>query len=91
MTQDQAADFIGVSRRQYSRWETHEGTPYYSSIEKIARAYGISTADLTIDPADQLDEPWPVPRDDFTRLEAKVDLILEHLGLDPTSALPDLP
>jgi transcriptional regulator with XRE-family HTH domain len=49
LTQDQAADLIGVHSRGYQFWEQGRHTPSLKSLEKIAAAFDVST-DFFMDP-----------------------------------------
>lgn len=97
LTQEQAAELIGVDPRHYHRWESGTTNPYLSSIKKIADAYGIDQAQLIVDTTDPLGlgaGGAPATLDDIARLETKLDLILAALDVAapadqaPTAAPP---
>lgn len=49
LTQEQAALLIGVSERQYSRWETGDQTPRLEKLIRISEVYSV-TFDSLVDP-----------------------------------------
>jgi transcriptional regulator with XRE-family HTH domain len=56
-SQEQAAAFVGITVRQWQRWEAGESVPYPRNLEVVASRYGISVAEF-------FDGPSPVPTDD---------------------------
>lgn len=46
LTQENAAPRVGVSYRQWQRWEGNESEPHAANLKKIADAFGISVAEL---------------------------------------------
>ncbi len=46
VTQQQLADEIGVSSKAVSKWETAKGMPDITLIESLAKALGVSVAEL---------------------------------------------
>ena len=53
LTQEQLADAVGVNHNSVSRWENNIDIPKTQSIKALAKALGVSEADL-------LNEPPPV-------------------------------
>jgi transcriptional regulator with XRE-family HTH domain len=51
LTQHEAAEQIGVSLRQYARWESGEAVPGPKNMRAIADAFGIAVQLLDEDPA----------------------------------------
>lgn len=97
LTQEQAAELIGVDPRHYHRWENRETDPYLSTRAKIAKAYGIDVSYLIAEPGAPLGLGLDGTNDQLTRLEAKLDQIIRHLGIEtpadqaPTAAPPPAP
>lgn len=63
LTQQEAADLIGVSRDMISNWETGRTYPTVKNIQSIERAYEISyndikffCEDITVKPSDSQEE-----------------------------------
>jgi transcriptional regulator with XRE-family HTH domain len=60
MTQEQVARAVGVTTRQYQRWEGAISTPYWRNIEALAEAFGVEPGvivdypDGTTPPEDRL-------------------------------------
>lgn len=46
MTQNQLAEFLGVSDKAVSKWETAKGLPDISLIESLAKSLGVSVMEL---------------------------------------------
>lgn len=46
LTQQQAADKLGVAGRTYARWERGESTGFMRELESIAQAFGTTTDQL---------------------------------------------
>lgn len=46
LTQSQLADAIGISSKAVSKWETAKGLPDITLIEPLAKALGVSVAEL---------------------------------------------
>ena len=46
VTQKELADRIGVSDKAVSKWETDKGLPDIGIIEELAKALGVSIAEL---------------------------------------------
>lgn len=88
LSQEQAAQKVGITHRQWQRWEQGESMPYPRNLDLIASRFGLSIAEffdeepivVAADRADQLD-----------RMEDKLDAIMDHLGIslseDPAAAV----
>ena len=64
LSQDEAAELIGVSRQALSRWETGTALPDASNIAKICRVFDVS-ADYLLNDEEQSDAlPKPSGRND---------------------------
>ena len=46
LTQEQAADKLGVTRQTISKWETDQSTPDFNKLVPISKLYGISLDEL---------------------------------------------
>lgn len=53
LTQDEAAEKIGVSRVSIWLWETGRGSPLIANLGKMSEAYGIPISELDIEAATQ--------------------------------------
>lgn len=53
LTQDEAAEKIGVSRVSIWLWETGRGSPLIANLGKMSEAYGIPISELDIEAAIQ--------------------------------------
>lgn len=79
LTQERAAAHVGVTVRQWQRWETGVSVPYPRNLDAIAEKFGISVAEF-------FDAPREVPAENgrppsqLDRIEAKLDVILSLLG-----------
>src|SRR5690606_14513925 len=65
--QDELADLIGVTQAAVQRWETGKREPSHADLEKLARALGVTVADLFRD--DGVD-PTPT-EDELSRMIAR--------------------
>ena len=82
LTQEAAAERLGVSQRALQRWESGEVFPRGYNVDRIAEGYGVEVADLLRD-ADDAGAP-PVTIGDRlaaleaqgVRLEEKLDAVL---------------
>jgi transcriptional regulator with XRE-family HTH domain len=89
LSQEQAAQRVGITHRQWQRWEQGESMPYPRNLDLIASRFGLSIADFfdedtAIAPADRVDQ--------LDRIEAlleenagKLDLLLGALTGDMPS------
>lgn len=69
LSQEQAAAKVGVTLRQWQRWEAGESVPYPRNLDSVASAFGISVAEF-------FDEPQVVVTPDvrqLDRIQADVD------------------
>jgi transcriptional regulator with XRE-family HTH domain len=73
LSQEDAAHKVGITTRQWQRWETGESMPYPRNLDAVASAFGISIVEF-FDP-----EPvaQPADADQLDRIEAKLDLLLQ--------------
>ncbi len=103
----QLAQMSGVGASTIGNWENDKTEMSASSLKMLADALGLSESEISSsvrfsDP--RKPEPEALPRDgsgsgeevaalktDITRLEAKLDRLLTHLGLDPTTLNQDHP
>lgn len=46
LTQEQAAHKVGVTNRQWQRWEAGESMPYPRNLDLIAQRFGITVAEF---------------------------------------------
>ena len=54
LTQDEAAERIGVSRVSIWLWETGRGSPLIENLGRMSEAYGVPISDLDVGAAAQL-------------------------------------
>jgi transcriptional regulator with XRE-family HTH domain len=85
LTQQQAADLIGVSLRQYGRLERGQANATLATIRKIAAAYGVDPSVLTGGGPERDAAPTSA---DLARVEQKLELLLAHFGLSAGEAVP---
>lgn len=73
LSQEDAARKVGITHRQWQRWESGDSTPYPSSLSKIASAFGITVAEF-------FDEeglpPAKTPDPQLDRLEDMLNALL---------------
>lgn len=72
LSQEDAAHKVGVTHRQWQRWEAGESMPYPRNLDGVASAFGISIQEFFDD------QPLPPDPVQLDRVEAKLD---ELLGL----------
>ncbi|WP_252503234.1 helix-turn-helix domain-containing protein [Sporosarcina sp. Marseille-Q4943] len=46
MSQQEMADFLGITRQGYAKYESGESEPSFATLEKIALFFGVTTDDL---------------------------------------------
>lgn len=84
MTQDQVAREVGVTTRQYQRWEGAMSTPYWRNIEALAEALGVSPTEIVDYQADGKGPPQETREArlmrDMAELEARVAGLSERLA-----------
>lgn len=75
LSQEEAAEKIGVSARQYSRWAAGKSKPQRDSLKKLVAA-------LRIDPDELIERPVarPTTAERLEKIEAKLDRVINHLG-----------
>lgn len=71
--QGERADFIGVSDRQYKRWEKGETVPQMPNVRKIVDAYGLDLPTFLAEVSD----PSGSLTDRLERIEATLDHLAE--------------
>lgn len=54
LTQDEAAERIGVSRVSIWLWETGRGSPLIENLGRMSEAYGVQISDLDVGATAQL-------------------------------------
>lgn len=54
LTQDEAAERIGVSRVSIWLWETGRGSPLIENLGRMSEAYGVPISDLDVGATAQL-------------------------------------
>lgn len=69
LTQEEAAQKLGVAVRTYARWESCATEGFLEELERIAAAFGTAVAELA-----------PEGEGDGASLEAKVDRVLDELA-----------
>lgn len=74
LNRDEAAKQAGVSERQWQRWENAESIPHSSNLQKILDAFDLDPAYFGI-------EETPVSNQLLERINAKLDAIIAHLGI----------
>lgn len=77
LSQEDAAHKVGITTRQWQRWETGESMPYPRNLDAVASRFGISVAQF-------FDEPTELIVDvaQLDRIEAKLDEVLNLLHDD---------
>lgn len=74
LSQEDAAHKVGITTRQWQRWETGESMPYPRNLDAVASRFGISVAEF-FDPAEAVTADVA----QLDRIEAKLDEILSRL------------
>jgi transcriptional regulator with XRE-family HTH domain len=87
LTQEQAAAKVGVTLRQWQRWEAGESVPYPRNLDAVASRFGITVAEF-FDPEEGAVDRVTVLEAKVDELEKKLDAAMAQLGLtDPTELL----
>src|SRR5687767_1158160 len=73
MTQEDAAKFLGVKHRSYTRWEAGENLPYRRTIEETI------APKLKLEPGDFYPVPEDAPGTRIARIEEQVNEMHEML------------
>jgi len=82
LNQQEAAEVVGLSLRQYGRLERGEADATLATIRKIADAYDVEPHFLTGAVSERFRPAAQAPGlGDLARLEAKLDLLLAHFDL----------
>jgi transcriptional regulator with XRE-family HTH domain len=76
LSQEDAARKVGITHRQWQRWESGQSMPYPRSLDAVASAFGISIAEF-------FDPPEPIEADpsQLDRIEAALEAILRHFAI----------
>lgn len=90
MNQEEAARFLDINTRHYTRMETAKiSRPHIATLQKIADRYRVPVDRLIVETV----PPARLTDDDLRRIEAKLDAVLELVaalaGTDPQTALAD--
>jgi transcriptional regulator with XRE-family HTH domain len=80
LSQEDAARRVGITHRQWQRWEQGESMPYPRNLELVANRFGISIREFFDDEVVLRDDDVDV--DQLTRLERKLDALLIHAGFN---------
>lgn len=78
-SQEQAAGFVGITVRQWQRWEAGESVPYPRNLDTIASRFGISVAEF-FDGDGAAAVGVAVLAERMDALEARLDALHEALG-----------
>lgn len=82
LSQEAAAHEVGVSVKQYGRWERGESSPRADKWERLAEVLGVPVVEIRGElPAVAEHEL----RIQLGRLEVKLDALLVHAGINPAS------
>jgi transcriptional regulator with XRE-family HTH domain len=76
-TQDDIANFLGITRPAYTAYESGRRTPDYDTLKKLADYFDTTTDYLL----DRTDDPTPPYK--------KIETIAAHRSDDPLSELPE--
>lgn len=77
-TQEEAARALGVTVRTYARWENSESTGFMSELDRIAKLFDTTAADLAGDPAEEAGLGFI--RTQLADLTEEIRLLRESLG-----------
>lgn len=95
LTQEKAAQAVGVTVRQWQRWESGASVPYPRNLDAIAGHFGFEVSEFFTDdgPRAAPDESGPTQLDRIeTLLEQNQQIILalaQHAGLIPETTHPE--
>ena len=78
LSQEKAAALVGVTMRQWQRWEAGESVPYPRNLDAIAEHFGINVASFFEDDRPRVTDTNPQPSQ-LDRLEQKLDAQAELL------------
>lgn len=84
LSQEDAARKVGITHRQWQRWETGESMPYPRNLDAVASAFGISIVEF-FDPDEPVvpDAPHLARIEDrLAEQEKRLDALLERLPAD---------
>lgn len=80
LSQENAAHKIGVSTKQYGRWERGLSTPRPANFERIAEVLGVDITDLRGEPPAITEHELAAQ---LGRIERKLDALLRAASLNP--------
>jgi len=75
LSKELAAEKIGISVRQYSRWAAGQSKPSREGLKKIAAALQLDLDELSPPPPKQT-----TTTDRLEHIETKLDRVIKHLG-----------
>lgn len=75
LSQEDAASRVGITLRQWQRWETGESEPYKRNLLRLASAFDVHVG-YFFDTPDRDGEP-----SQMDRIEAKVDRLVAQINL----------
>jgi transcriptional regulator with XRE-family HTH domain len=82
LSQEDAARKVGITVRQWQRWETGESMPYPRNLDAVASSFGVTVSGF-------FDEASPViENSQLDRIEGKLDELLGMLR-DPASGVAE--
>lgn len=75
LSQEQAAARVGITHRQWQRWEHGESVPYPRNLDAIAARFGFDVSEFF----DQEDMPAlrAAPDNQLDRIEGKLDMLID--------------
>lgn len=82
LSQEDAARKVGITHRQWQRWETGASMPYPRNLDAVASAFGIGVGEFFDAEPTQMSDV-----SQLDRIEAKLDEVLALLGSNGEDAL----
>jgi transcriptional regulator with XRE-family HTH domain len=84
LSQERAAQKVGITHRQWQRWENGQSMPRPGNLGEVALAFGVPVSTF-------YDDDEQVDQSQLDRIEEKLDLLLSLFRPDEQSPRPKRP
>ena len=91
LSQSELGEFVGVSNKAVSKWETYEANPDITLLPLLAQALGVSTDELLTDIKAEKNDPRPREARIFGLTGTVIETLAEYEFISDKKSENDLP